>query len=292
MRIKRIGHTLAELLVPIFIYALFCIENGYVISKIIGVYVENLILKGIMVTVSNIAFGCILLLIYRYLFRMKIKEYFVFSVFDVKKIFCIFLFVQGYTILISRFLYELRIEELPYILGRSSTLYSWQEVFCVAVSAIFSAPFMEEIIFRLGMFGFARSRAGKLYGLFLSSILFAFAHNGGRARSLYLVIDAIVLAILLWKTRNILYPMLLHLSSNLWLTILGIADRLISRRYGKIEGVLAWTERNLLVTHDILLYISIVGLVIGMVLYYHIYHRKRDKKENEVFKKEREAIDE
>lgn len=89
--IKRIGHTLAELLVPVFIYVLICINDGYVISKIIGVYYEeNLILKSIVVTVNNIAFGCILLLIYRYLFRMKIKEYFVSSVFDVKKYFVSF----------------------------------------------------------------------------------------------------------------------------------------------------------------------------------------------------------
>lgn len=89
--IKRIGHTLAELLVPVFIFVLFCINDGYVISKIIGVYYgENLILKSIVVTVNNIAFGCILLLIYRYLFRMKIKEYFVSSVFDVKKYFVSF----------------------------------------------------------------------------------------------------------------------------------------------------------------------------------------------------------
>ncbi len=173
-------------------------------------------------------------------------------------------------ILTHRFLYELRIEEIPYIIERGSSLYNWQEIFCAALPAVFAAPFTEEIVFRLGIFGFARSRAGKLYGLFLSSVLFAFSHHGGIGRFLETVIFSIVAVILLCKTRNILYPMLFHLSVNFWITILGIADRLISRRYGKIEGVLAWTERDLLVTHDILLYISIVGLVIGMVLYYHI----------------------
>jgi len=78
------------------------------------------------------------------------------------------------------------------------------------------APITEEIIFRFGLYGIMEQKINKALAIILSSSIFSFLHA-------YVIYESIILTILtiIWtysysKKNNLIYPIILHSSHNIY----------------------------------------------------------------------------
>ena len=87
-----------------------------------------------------------------------------------------------------------------------------------AITAIFFAPVIEELIFRGVLFNRLKIRIGIIPAMLISSFLFGIGHDFGGITSAFLF--GICMCILYLKTDNILVPMTVHFINNVVATIL------------------------------------------------------------------------
>ena len=87
-----------------------------------------------------------------------------------------------------------------------------------AITAIFFAPVVEELVFRGVLFNRLKIRTGLIPAMLISSFLFGIGHEFGGMTSAFLF--GICMCILYLKTDNILIPMSVHFINNVVATIL------------------------------------------------------------------------
>ncbi len=87
-----------------------------------------------------------------------------------------------------------------------------------AITAIFFAPVIEELVFRGVLFNRLKIRIGIIPAMIISSFLFGIGHDFGGITSAFLF--GICMCILYLKTDNILVPMAVHFINNVVATIL------------------------------------------------------------------------
>ena len=89
-----------------------------------------------------------------------------------------------------------------------------------AITSIFLAPVIEELIFRGVLFNRMKIRIGIVPAMLLSSLLFAVGHDFGGIMSAFLF--GLCMCILYLKTDNILIPMAVHFINNAVATLIDL----------------------------------------------------------------------
>lgn len=89
-----------------------------------------------------------------------------------------------------------------------------------AITSIFFAPVIEELIFRGVLFNRMKIRIGIVPAMLLSSLLFAVGHDFGGIMSAFLF--GLCMCILYLKTDNILIPMAVHFINNAVATLIDL----------------------------------------------------------------------
>lgn len=107
------------------------------------------------------------------------------------------------------------------VLERSSDMMS-ENVFLGILLAVIIAPIIEELIFRGVIFQTLEKIKGGWFPVICSSLLFGLGH-GIFMQIVYCFIMGLVLAIVYKKTRNIMYPILIHASNNFVSSLLDMA---------------------------------------------------------------------
>ena len=109
-----------------------------------------------------------------------------------------------------------------------------------AVTAIFFAPVIEELVFRGVIFNRLKIRTGIIPAMLISSFIFAIGHDFGGITSAFLF--GICMCILYLKTDNILIPMSVHFINNVIATLMEISHIDI------IMAQIPWIVPSLIIT--------------------------------------------
>lgn len=87
------------------------------------------------------------------------------------------------------------------------------------INTIILSSTLEELVFRYFLNFPFKSKVGKLYALFMSSLLFAFSHGPGRPIFWTTLIDGFVSCLIFYRSKNILSSIIYHISSNVIVTL-------------------------------------------------------------------------
>lgn len=90
--------------------------------------------------------------------------------------------------------------------------------FWVFLSIVFIGPLFEEILFRGIVYNFLEKYKSGLFPAILSGVLFGIWH-GQAVQSIYTAIMGIILGYTYMKTKNLFYPVLLHMLNNFYSTL-------------------------------------------------------------------------
>lgn len=90
--------------------------------------------------------------------------------------------------------------------------------FWVFLSIVFIGPLFEEILFRGIVYNFLEKYKSGLFPTILSGVLFGIWH-GQAVQSIYTAIMGIILGYTYMKTKNLFYPVLLHMLNNFYSTL-------------------------------------------------------------------------
>lgn len=201
----------------------------------------------------------ILIYIYKHLFKMDVASFGAKEKISKQQIICLFMMVPGYYVLKNRMLGAFLGGNIPWT---ESGSLSYAQIIIVSFPALVAVPFLEEIIFRLGMIGSQKGKMGKLYGLLFSSFLFSIFHAGNQMRRWDTFIVAFSLGIVFIITENIWYSIIIHIGINSFVFILAVADKFVSGLHNMQEGYLAVSHDGVVQVHPILFWIL---LVVSMV---------------------------
>ncbi|EGY79867.1 CPBP family intramembrane glutamic endopeptidase [Peptoniphilus indolicus] len=90
--------------------------------------------------------------------------------------------------------------------------------FWVFLSIVFIGPLFEEILFRGIVYNFLEKYKSGLFPAILSGVLFGIWH-GQAVQSIYTAIMGLILGYTYMKTKNLFYPVLLHMLNNFYSTL-------------------------------------------------------------------------
>lgn len=107
------------------------------------------------------------------------------------------------------------IEAAPYTQARPSWLFSY-----TAIKVVILTPVLEELLFRKFLFSNLLKRHSLVVSVGISSLCFALIHVPNYRNLLPTFFFGIITCLVYYKTKNILYPILLHFLSNLMWTVL------------------------------------------------------------------------
>ncbi len=142
----------------------------------------------------------------------------------------------------------------------------------ILLLVVIVGPFVEELVFRHALMRRLLPH-GEVGAILLSGITFGLMH-GNFFQLFYTTAIGILLAYVYARTRNLLYPLLLHMLFNFWgsvlpLTFLDSLPENLSTMTG--EELLAWAAENLvpfvvLILRALLMYsMALLGLVLVLV---------------------------
>lgn len=97
--------------------------------------------------------------------------------------------------------------------GAEEAGYSW-----VCLSTVAIGPIFEEVLFRGLVYSVAERGVGGYAPAILSSVLFGLWH-GQPVQMIYATVVGVALGLVYMKTKNLLYPILLHMLINLYSTL-------------------------------------------------------------------------
>ncbi|MDY5398349.1 MAG: CPBP family intramembrane glutamic endopeptidase [Collinsella sp.] len=97
--------------------------------------------------------------------------------------------------------------------GPEEAGYSW-----VCLSTVAIGPIFEEVLFRGLVYSVAERGFGGYAPAILSSVLFGLWH-GQPVQMIYATVIGVALGLVYMKTKNLLYPILLHMLINLYSTL-------------------------------------------------------------------------
>lgn len=233
---RKIGLVIREITIPFLVFILFIVMNLITFWFYDDSRQYEMGSQLYIIFMECVCVG-ILLLLYRYGFKMMVKEFFDIKAVSRKNVVCLLLFVPGYYVLMQKITFLLCKDTLVY--DNNAEILTYGQLIIYSLMAITVAPVFEEVTMRLGMIGYAKTKLGKVYGLFLSSAIFSAIHEGNRARHMVIFLDAFLLGSILLVSGSIIYTILFHLCINWTIFVLAIADKFVSNLNGMPEGYLA-----------------------------------------------------
>ena len=88
---------------------------------------------------------------------------------------------------------------------------SYENVIVKVISGMLLAPFFEELLFRVGIYGYMRIQLGKVWGAIISTLIFALLHGYQLQGFLSCLTFSFCMVFVYEKTGRILYCMLIHM---------------------------------------------------------------------------------
>lgn len=115
-------------------------------------------------------------------------------------------------------------------------------LFYKAISALIIAPILEELFFRKFIFGELLKKNSLSLSIIISSICFSLIHLPSYRNLLPTFILGVICCIIYLKTKNIIYPIILHFFTNLsWLVLLTYGKPYQKWIYGLEYNFIYWT---------------------------------------------------
>lgn len=267
---RKIGLVIREITIPFLVFILFIVMNLITFWFYDDSRQYEMGSQLYIIFMECVCVG-ILLLLYRYGFKMMVKEFFDIKAVSRKNVVCLLLFVPGYYVLMQKITFLLCKDTLVY--DNNAEILTYGQLIIYSLMAITVAPVFEEVTMRLGMIGYAKTKLGKVYGLFLSSAIFSAIHEGNRARHMVIFLDAFLLGSILLVSGSIIYTILFHLFINWTIFVLAIADKFISNLRGMPEGYLADGKWGVILVNDSLFW-TLIAISIFSVFLWGYWRKK------------------
>lgn len=126
-------------------------------------------------------------------------------------------------ILIEQTIYFLPIEETT-----SNITITFLTILIEAITTCLFAPIFEEIIFRFGVYEYLNKKIkSNIMVMLLTSILFSAMHFYGIDGFIIILIISLIWNYSYFKTNNLVYPIIMHLSHNIYVMVgyIGFNDK-------------------------------------------------------------------
>jgi membrane protease YdiL (CAAX protease family) len=122
-------------------------------------------------------------------------------------------FLWSTALLISWFIFHGIIIKSVIITKLLNTCSSLENMLVFFIGVLFG-PAVEEVVFRGWLYGALRNRLGTAPSVFISSILFSFAHGQEGSQVILTFFGGILFSLSYEKSRNLITPMILHSGGN------------------------------------------------------------------------------
>lgn len=130
------------------------------------------------------------------------------------------------------------------------------------ITVVIIAPIFEEIIFRFAIIEKIKTKYSDIIAITLSSVIFALIHSYGLLGSISIFIMFIIIAYIYVRTKNLIYPIVIHFVNNVINAILQI-----------IEAYYPNSTTPKFPNNTIHLTILVICLVLG----FYIVYKEKDK---------------
>ncbi len=136
----------------------------------------------------------------------------------------------------------------------------------ILVLAVLPAIF-EDLIFRGVIFCGFRSENSSRFAVIMSALLFAIMH-GSLQQTFYQFVIGIILALVMLKTGNIIYPIITHMTNN----VIVIISHYFATRAGTVTADAIWSFNEIFVA----ILLAVLGVIGCVIIFKYVLNSKDD----------------